>query len=201
MHGAVKKTCVLLHCCLLAACAEVDDKRADVRPDIPGEVGGDPSVEGDSSEAPPDPEADQPADDGPDQTDPDGIDLPGDPAAEDLRSDDVAVDDAAPDTTCGGVPCGAGETCCFDIYCAALGGSTEDCGSCGNTCWPGEADICSSGSCVCSGSSRLCAGLPADYCCEGDGCVNTNTNPDHCGFCGYYCFSDETCIDGWCESD
>ena len=102
---------------------------------------------------------------------------------------------------CGGSVCGAGETCCFSMYCADLSTDPMNCGSCGNDCalsfFP-LGDGCTDGLCTCGGGPG-CAGTLNDACCDSRGCSDTDWDEDHCGTCGWGCFSFETCEFGWCE--
>ena len=167
--------------------------------DAASDPGGDPAVDvmPDYLDVPPD-TADVPIDvpvDAPVDSPPDvPVDLPeDDPAVEDIVEDDGGT------VLCGGSPCPEGQSCCFDMYCADLSSDDTNCGSCGNSCWFNEADICSSGECICSGSGRRCSGFTSDYCCDSDGCRDLDNDEDHCGMCGWWCSGFEECIDGWCE--
>ena len=215
---------------LVLACAEVEDDDIDFYLDLGAEDssdGGDPVQDGMEVDAPFDTPAEgdaasDPAGDGavdpiPDYLDappdcvdmpPDTMDVPMDVPADvpvDLPADDPVVEDIAGDDggviLCGGSPCAAGESCCFDMYCANLINDDMNCGSCGNSCWFNEADICSGGNCICSGSGRRCSGFDSDYCCESAGCRDLDSDEDHCGMCGWWCSGWEECVFGWCEGD
>ncbi len=61
---------------------------------------------------------------------------------------------------------------------------------------------------VCIPNDRVCCpddrngvclkALPESTCCPPDGCVDTTSNPAHCGGCDRLCAADEECIDGAC---
>lgn len=189
---------------LLASCAEVEEEHdfaitdplSDDASDLIRDPDGTdtfpdrPDVHDTPTDTPLDPAADAPGDFPETDAIADTSDVPPDPDGEDLSAE----------TLCGGSTCPAGHTCCYDIFCVNLDSDEHNCGSCGNYCRFDEADVCVSGNCICSGSSRKCSGLPDDSCCESDGCRNLNTDNDHCSMCDWWCSPGENCIDGWCET-
>jgi hypothetical protein len=83
-------------------------------------------------------------------------------------------------------------SCEQDLDCRGFAGDS-------NTCvgeWP-DAE------CVCEGSfSGHCGGGPDSVCCPDGGdnaCVNTLTDPDHCGRCGIECDPGSDCRQGGCQ--
>lgn len=87
---------------------------------------------------------------------------------------------AAGSTCCSGAvggACPAGQSCCFDQYCADLQSEVGNCGACGVACMSGQ--ICSNGQCsTCPEGQTLCGGR----------CVNTQTDFFNCGQCRRPCF-------------
>ncbi len=76
---------------------------------------------------------------------------------------------------------------------------TNHCGGCGIRC--GEGETCNAGRCTCGGVSasgaEACPGA-ANVCCANT-CIDTDTNPAHCGGCGVRCGASETCGGGRCR--
>ncbi len=81
--------------------------------------------------------------------------------------------------------CGSGQTSC-DNACVDLNLSTQNCGSCGNSCSNGQS--CVSGSCACGSGTMLC----------GTACVQTGSSHDHCGSCSNACSATQVCSNGAC---
>jgi hypothetical protein len=182
-----------------------DGLEADPAADAAGEPDAilDPAADFPVDEAHEDPAFDEPVDSG--DVDADiPVDTPVDAESPDPEPDpdaaDMIVDDPdGEDPACGSSTCRPGETCCYGMICVDLSSDADNCGTCGNICWPSEADSCVSGSCICSGSSRKCTGNLDDTCCESDGCRDLWTDDDHCGMCGWWCSFGEDCVSGWCE--
>jgi hypothetical protein len=73
--------------------------------------------------------------------------------------------------------------------------------------WPGGQQMCfrlaDHAACTCGSMGRACQGGPESQCCQligqYHGCVDTRTNPEHCGRCGVRCASGMACVDGVCE--
>ncbi len=86
--------------------------------------------------------------------------------------------------------------------CANLGRDAMDCGECGRTCLPTQANRCEGGSCRCGTDGMACAGTDESLCCvdvfEVASCVDTTQDPLHCGGCNLRCGAFENCIDGVC---
>lgn len=62
------------------------------------------------------------------------------------------------------------------------------------------AACCTEGAECCGGHGGVCCGGlgdPERQCCNGE-CVNTRTDPNHCGACNTPCAANESCIDGEC---
>lgn len=91
--------------------------------------------------------------------------------------------DGAPRCMCGEFVCGQGQVCVSDpvlqFRCSELN-DNANCGGVGRTCAPGET--CSGGECLCGGE-RCAEGLS---CCGGL-CVDTTSDPRHCGGCDSSC--------------
>jgi hypothetical protein len=97
-------------------------------------------------------------------------------------------------------PCDSGWTCCAGSGCHNLQTDFEHCGFCHNACTR-AADRCASGTCVCGELGRTCDPTrdgSATTCCGGL-CVDTQTNPEHCGGCGIRCGPHASCVDGRCR--
>src|SRR5690606_21658102 len=92
--------------------------------------------------------------------------------------------------------CPAGTDQCDPGMCSDVINDRLNCGTCDNACADGQD--CQSGRCFCG--DRLCdAGT--DCCDVGAGaltCIDTQSNPNHCGDCGIACGDGETCMDGRC---
>jgi len=86
--------------------------------------------------------------------------------------------------------------------CVNLGRDYGDCGECGRTCLPTQANRCEGGSCRCGIDGTACAGTDESLCCvdvfEVASCVDTTRDPMHCGGCNSPCGAFENCIDGVC---
>jgi hypothetical protein len=122
-------------------------------------------------------------------------------------------------------PCGHGKTCCgsgANRMCAALLSDSQNCGSCGRRCPPG--DFCCGGACCPPGGSccgGACCGVAGTNtgCCEFTGataasggtptCVSLLANgqpsgelnnPYNCGACGNVCGAGQSCCGGACVS-
>lgn len=83
------------------------------------------------------------------------------------------------------------EYCDFGCANGMCGG--DPCGSI--TCDSGEQ--CIGGACRCGGSGPDCV-TGTETCC-GTSCVDTDTNPGHCGTCNNVCDSGEQCVFGGCH--
>jgi len=86
--------------------------------------------------------------------------------------------------------------------CVNLGRDYGDCGECGRTCLPTQANRCEGGTCRCGTDGGACAGTDESLCCvdvfEVASCVDTTSDPLHCGACNRRCGAFENCIDGEC---
>ncbi len=109
-----------------------------------------------------------------------------------------------------GVPCGATGFClanstepsCCGTECVSTERSSRNCGACGNDCQTQRANICDESTCKCGFSGAPCP--EAETCCNQVGllgeCRNTNTDMDHCGFCGRACGPEANrCFQGGCR--
>lgn len=87
--------------------------------------------------------------------------------------------------------------CCGDA-CVDTQTNPQHCGFCGNACQTGE--YCQAGTCkTCPGTLSKCGAscCNAANCCNNT-CVDTQTNPLHCGACGTICGKGQTCCLGRC---
>jgi hypothetical protein len=98
--------------------------------------------------------------------------------------------------------------CCqnfFGATCTDLTSDPQNCGGCSVQCPSGQT--CAGG--LCSGSVSPClAGRRDAYCdldagtsllcCAGGGCVNVDSDPANCGYCGYACNPGLSCISSQC---
>jgi len=75
----------------------------------------------------------------------------------------------------------------------SLNSDSQNCGSLGNVC-AGASPRCVDGVC-----RAVCPGGPYDPGCAAGQCVNTDTNPMHCGGCGTQCAQNEVCVQGTCQ--
>ncbi len=111
-------------------------------------------------------------------------------------------------------PCGAGRNGAYCSYgdagtseiCCAGGGCTDvmndpnNCGDCGNACTTGLSCIgghCEVTSCAGVANQTPCGTGATDECC-GSSCVDPQTDPNNCGYCGTTCSGAETCVGGLC---
>lgn len=135
-----------------------------------------------------------------------GSDAGGPDAAPDASKDAPSSGDAAPDAP--PVKCTPGDVRCTDDkgstqtcdesgdWVAALTCSNQTCvaGKCQGVCGPGQTQ-CSGGNGVqsCDGSGNWGAATACPSACCGNACVDTKTDPNHCGSCGNVCGSGTTC--------
>lgn len=86
--------------------------------------------------------------------------------------------------------------------CANVGRDFADCGACGSVCDLLRANRCEGGRCVCGVDGSRCAGTSTDRCCTDRfgvaACVDTTSDPDHCGGCDLRCGATERCDEGAC---
>lgn len=85
--------------------------------------------------------------------------------------------------------CSSGQSLC-NGQCVDLQTDTNNCGTCGNNCTPG--DICNKGNCeppLCLSPNMLCSGV----------CINPNINLNNCGSCGNVCGTNMLCTNGVCK--
>ncbi|MEM9072331.1 MAG: hypothetical protein AAGE52_27745, partial [Myxococcota bacterium] len=87
-------------------------------------------------------------------------------------------------------------------YCANLEIDPDDCGACDERCDPARSDRCEAGTCRCGLSRESCTGERDSVCCESlfadVGCVNIDTDNDHCGRCQNRCPLGRRCEEGVC---
>jgi hypothetical protein len=84
-----------------------------------------------------------------------------------------------------------------DCGCRDLDSDDDNCGGCGDAYACGDNEECVAGECQCEGSERVC--YPGETCCLGGGCVDLETDREHCGGCGDSCEPDETCESSECQ--
>ncbi len=110
--------------------------------------------------------------------------------------DTCRADACQPPSGCNNLGCQPGDTCCSDL-CVNTQTSTSHCGSCTNVCPAGES--CVDAFCTvptgCNGGPP-CAG--GESCC-GEGCTDTNSDPNNCGMCGNPCGPESQCFMGQCQ--
>ena len=102
-------------------------------------------------------------------------------------SDNSSGTDCGGGATVDGGQCSQGTTLC-SATCVDLQKDSQNCGSCGKQCDPGN--VCSKGKCAVSCQTGLTN-------CSGS-CVNTKTDRAHCGACGGTCKAGEVCSAGKC---
>lgn len=97
--------------------------------------------------------------------------------------------------------CGEGPACTGDAtdYCCSdgcrdLSHDQNNCGACGRACLDSEvcqpSELrCGLGACSCEHEpdGAVCPREPGSVCCAGVGCVDTETDPHHCGGCDQDC--------------
>ena len=110
----------------------------------------------------------------------------------------ACVDTDTDPSSCGscGNSCDPGELCC-DGGCVP--DDTANCGTCGNSCAPGS--LCCGGQCTPQGAANC--GTCGNVCgsgqaCCGGSCVGTQTNDAACGRCDNPCGNGQTCSGGVC---
>ncbi|AGP35307.1 hypothetical protein SCE1572_12735 [Sorangium cellulosum So0157-2] len=107
--------------------------------------------------------------------------------------------------------CNPPDSAC-DGICVALRSDRSNCGACGVACSVDEA--CVAGACAArgdgggggedggsagvGGSGPECGGDRAMQRCDGE-CVDTRTDPSHCGQCGAACEPGRACVDALCR--
>jgi hypothetical protein len=100
-------------------------------------------------------------------------------------------------TSCNGGPVCSPEDQCCPSGCADLNSDPLNCGKCGHLCAP--TATCVAGAChtptTCNGGPAC---MPPDVCC-GSGCVDTSSDPNNCGKCGFACSPGETCVESQCK--
>lgn len=106
-----------------------------------------------------------------------------------------AIDLHVVSVRCGDTACGSDRTCCAN-RCSSLNTDPQNCGSCGRQCSAAGGDSCTGGVCRCGAASACAAG---QVCCSGLGCVDTRTDPFHCGDCLTGCKPGESCVAGQCS--
>ena len=65
----------------------------------------------------------------------------------------------------------------------------------------GANEECIGRYCLCPMATEendVCVNEVGEYCCDGGGCKNLNTDSDNCGACGDYCDAGEVCRYGQC---
>jgi hypothetical protein len=95
--------------------------------------------------------------------------------------------------------CPIGKDCCGTSGCVDTQTNPAHCGGCGITCDPDAS--CEDGKCVCSSGARAsgtCECPNGEMPCNG-ACVDTQTNPDHCGECDTKCTPCTECRGGACQ--
>lgn len=102
----------------------------------------------------------------------------------------------------GCIPACGGETpTCCSGNCVNTATNESNCGSCGETCPPGQT--CCEGTCAnlatdeanCSACGVSCG--PGQSCCGG-ACLDTAADPENCGGCGTMCGANAVCDEGSC---
>ena len=83
--------------------------------------------------------------------------------------------------------CGAPRVIC-SLACVDVRSDTNNCGSCGAVCPPG--DVCAGGRC-----GQTC---PADQAACSGACVMLASDPTNCGRCGVVCDQGRSCVAGSC---
>lgn len=122
---------------------------------------------------------------------------------------DESFDFASDAQHCGscGNACGADQACCGGA-CVSTSADPANCGGCGVPCG-GETSQCCAGRCA-APTAPECTGCPRDCAAEGlaccdFSCVDTDTDPAHCGAgpdgCGVVCGAGQRCCGGACVSD
>ena len=86
--------------------------------------------------------------------------------------------------------CAADNICCGNT---CIKETDANCGTCGNRC--SEGSHCSDGMCICPATGTYCA-----LTCIATGCVDTLTNPNHCGGENIACQGGEVCDNGVCST-
>lgn len=97
----------------------------------------------------------------------------------------------------GGMTCPPGRMPCGDT-CRDVATDPMHCGACGRTCRGGE--VCMAGACRApggDGGGPACI-MPMVPC--GSSCVDTASDPAHCGACGRACGPGQTCMAGACRA-
>jgi Stigma-specific protein, Stig1 len=97
------------------------------------------------------------------------------------------------------VSCPAGTTDCNGV-CLDLQNDVNNCGTCGHVCpagQPGFVPGCAGGNCLFMREQACGSGLA--FC--NDVCVDTQTDPANCGFCGNVCGAGEVCFAGVCARE
>jgi hypothetical protein len=89
-----------------------------------------------------------------------------------------------------------GDICCDNICFDSLTDQNH-CGVCDNTC--SDSEQCAGGICTQMTQCVLDGDCPAqdDICC-GNTCYDSQTDPNHCGYCDSPCLMTEECVDGVC---
>ncbi|MBQ1926955.1 MAG: hypothetical protein II180_12650, partial [Proteobacteria bacterium] len=86
--------------------------------------------------------------------------------------------------------CASNEICCNG---GCVKETDMNCGICGNRC--SEGSHCQAGLCVCPATGTFCS-----MTCISSGCVDTLTNPSHCGGENIACKGGEVCDSGVCST-
>ena len=95
---------------------------------------------------------------------------------------------------CSDATCGSGSACCGGA-CVDTQSSADHCGGC-SPCDSGQT--CVSGACTTAAATGCSASTcGAGHSCCGDSCVDTQTDPNHCGSC-LPCVAGANCIGGTC---
>lgn len=106
----------------------------------------------------------------------------------------------------GGITGSSVGLCCgfLSQQCVDVRSDVNNCGACGTRCPSGVciAGVCQSGGATCQRGDvgRFCnpdAGT-SSLCCQGSGCIDTQTDNANCGACASPCGSGLTCVGGRC---
>lgn len=87
---------------------------------------------------------------------------------------------------------GPGELCCGGACVSGLCCSTAECPA-------NRAPDCVGNQCTCASEGAPCS--VGERCCSVGGCVDLQTDADHCGSCATACAACKVCVGGQCQND